>query len=146
MSYRLTMALVSEGQVGNLGVDWKYELEAKVFCSGLKSDVTVEVPKHRLDSGTVMQPHGAPAPVLLYEGECEQDPLLRLRLVATEVDLFINDQGSVDKDIPLELPEPGDAPWVREYDLAAGVRESPGIRDLNSVFTLRIRLTLENLA
>ena len=44
MVYRLTMALVSEGQEGNLGTDWKYKIEAKVFCSGLLSDVTVEVP------------------------------------------------------------------------------------------------------
>jgi hypothetical protein len=146
MTYRLTMALVSEGQVGNLGTDWKYELEAKVFCSGLKSDVNVEVPKHQLESGSVIQPYGAPEPVLLYEGECEQEPLLRLRLVATEVDLFVDDKGSVDKDIPLELPGAGNEPWIREIDLSAGVRESPGIRDLNSVFTLRIRLTLEKIA
>ena len=143
MVYRLTMALVSEGQEGNLGTDWKYELEAKVFCSGLLSDVTVEVPKHPLMPGSVVSPHGAPEPVLLFEGECEDELLLRLRLIATEVDLFINDQGRVSKDIRLGLPAEDEPASVQEIDLAAGVRESPGIRDRNAVFTLRIRLTLE---
>ena len=86
MVYRLTMALVSEGQEGNLGTDWKYKIEAKVFCSGLLSDVTVEVPTHTLESGSVISPYGAPEPVLLFEGECESELLLRLRLTATEVD------------------------------------------------------------
>lgn len=146
MVYRLTMALVSEGQEGNLGTDWKYEIEAKVFCSGLLSDVTIQVPKHQLSSGSVISPHGDPDPVLLFEGECGDEPLLRLRLIATEVDLFVNDQGSVSKDIRLALPAAGEPASVQEIDLAAGVRESPGIRDRNAIFTLRIRLTLERTA
>ena len=146
MVYRLTMALVSEGQEGNLGTDWKYEIEAKVFCSGLLSDVTVEVPTHTLESGSVISPYGAPEPVLLFEGECESELLLRLRLTATEVDLFINDEGRVNKDIRLDLPVAGEEASVQEIDLAAGVRESPGIRYRNAVFTLRIRLTLEHVA
>jgi hypothetical protein len=146
MVYRLTMALVSEAQEGNLGTDWKYQIEAKVFCSGLLSDVSVDVPKHQLEPGSVISPHGAPEPVLLFEGECEGELLLRLRLVATEVDLFINDEGRVSRDIRLQLPAAGETASVREIDLAAGVRESPGIRNRNAVFTLRIRLTLEHVA
>ena len=38
-----------------------------------------------------------------------------------------------------------DHPLVRDVDIAAGVRESPGIRNLNSVLTLRLRFTLTRL-
>ena len=34
---------------------------------------------------------------------------------------------------------------VLDVDIAAGVRESPGIRNLNSVLTLRLRFTLTRL-
>ena len=64
-------------------------------------------------------------------------------LTATEVDMFINDVGKVSKDIRVEMPGPLDARLVREVDIAAGVRESPGIRNKNSVFTLRVRFTVE---
>ena len=57
MGIRLTMALVSEGQEGNLGDDWKYELETKIFCKGMLGDTTVSVPKHNLKPGTVMEPY-----------------------------------------------------------------------------------------
>lgn len=146
MRYRLIMTLVSEGQDGNLGEDWKYDLGVKVFSDGLKNEATVEVPKHRLVSGHVEQPHGSPAAVELYEGEAGEELLLRFHLVATEVDLFINDVGSVSKDLQLQLPAPGEPALSRELDLSAGVRESPGIRNLNSVFTLRIRLAVEKVS
>lgn len=146
MVYRLTMALVSEGQEGNLGVDWKYEIEAKVFCAGLLSDVSVKVPKHRLEPGSVITPHGEPEPVLLFEGECGGELLLRLRLAATEVDLFVDDHGHVSKDVRLQVPAAGDPALEKDIDLAAGVRESPGIRNLTAVFTLRVRLKLERVA
>lgn len=145
MRYRLIMTLVSEGQDGNLGEDWKYELGVKVFSDGLQSEKTIEVPKHRLMSGTVERPHGQPGAVTVYEGEAGEELLLRFHLVATEVDLFINDVGSVSKDLPMQLPGPGEPMLSREVDLSAGVRESPGIRNLNAVFTLRIRLEVEKV-
>jgi hypothetical protein len=143
MRYRLMMILVSEGQEGNLGEDWKYDLGVKVFNNGLQNEASVEVPKHRLESGRVEPPFGSPPPVELYQGEAGEELLLRFHLVATEVDLFVNDVGSVSKDLQLQLPAPGEPALSRELDLAAGVRESPGIRDLNAVFTLRIRLAVE---
>mgnify|MGYP001821916275 FL=1 len=143
MPYRLMLILVSEGQEGNLGEDWKYELGVKVFSDGLKSEKTVEVPKHSLESGTIQQPHGVTEPLLLCEGEPGEELLLRFHLVATEVDLFIDDVGSVSRDLQIQLPRPGEPVLSREVDLYAGVRESPGIRNLNSVFTLRVRLVIE---
>lgn len=144
MGIKLTMALVSEGQEGNLGDDWKYELETKIFCERMLGDATVSVPKHNLKPGTVIEPFGSPEPIVLFEGECSDELLLRLMLTATEVDVLFNDVGKASKDIRLELPAPGRESRVQEVEIAAGVRESPGIRVRDAVFTLRLRFTIEN--
>lgn len=145
MTYRLMMSLVSESQQGDCGDDWTYRLEAKVFHGGLRADAVIEVPEHKLASGEVREPYGDPEPVQLFEGDCDGPLQVRLLLVATEVDTFINDVGQVSKDVTIECPPPGDHPLVRDVDIAAGVRESPGIRNLNSVLTLRLRFTLTRL-
>jgi len=144
MSCKVTMSLVSETQEGNVGDTWKYDLEAKVFCQGLRGEATVSVSKHQLKDGEVQQPYGDPEPVVLFEGECDDELLLRLRLIVTEVDLLINDTGEVSQDIKLELPGHGKTEFSRDFDIAAGVRESPGILNKNAVFTLRLRLLVEN--
>ena len=146
MTFKLTMSLVSESQQGDCGDDWMYELEAKAFCEGLKGGAIIKAPKHRLEPGEVLKPYGSPEPVLLFEGECGDEVLVRLMLTATEVDMFINDVGKVSKDIRIEMPGPVNPRVTREVEIAAGVRESPGIRDKNSIFTLRVRFTVENAA
>ena len=40
MSCTLTMKLVSESQEGNIGEDWRYLLEAKVFHGALAGEAT----------------------------------------------------------------------------------------------------------
>ena len=142
MRYKLMMTLVSESQEGNCGDDWSYRLEAKVFHGGLRADAVIEVPEHKLASGEVREPFGAPKPGELFEGECEGPLQVRLLLTATEVYTFINDVGQASKDVTIECPSSDDHPLVRDVDIAAGVRESPGIRNLNSVVTLRLRFTL----
>ena len=142
MTCKLTMTLISEGQEGNCGDDWMYDIEAKVFSEGLKGQAKVHVPKHTLDSGTVQEPFGSPEPVVLYTGECNGEVLVRMELTATEVDLFINDVGKASKDIRIECPGSAGHKVTREVDISAGVRESPGIRHKNSVFTLRVRFQL----
>lgn len=143
MNSKLTMALVSESQEGNVGDEWKYVLEVKVFHHGLQSEKSISVPKHKLSSGAVQAPHGEPRPELLFTGECKGELLVRMRLTATEVDLFINDTGSADRDVVLECPGPGGSTVTKEVDIAAGVRESPGILPKNAVFKLRVRFTME---
>ena len=146
MSCKLTMMLVSESQEGNIGNDWRYLLEAKVFHGALAGEATVDVAKHTLQSGEVIQPHGSPDPVVLFEGECEDELLIRLNLTATEVDTFIDDVGKASKDVRLEMPGPGCTHLVREVDIDTGVRESPGIRNLIAMFTLRLRFVVDTTA
>ena len=142
MTCKLTMTLISEGQEGNCGDDWMYDLEAKVFNEGLKGEAKVHVPKHTLDSGSVREPFGSPEPVVLFTGDCKGEILVRMVLTATEVDMFVNDVGKASKDIRIECPGPAGHKITREVDISAGVRESPGILHKNSVFTLRVRFQL----
>ncbi len=142
MTCKLTMTLISESQEGNIGEDWRYELEAKVFTDGIRGQGEFKIPKHNLPAGIVSEPHGAPAPVEIFSGECTGDLLVRLHLVATEVDLFINDVGQAQKDLRIDCPGPAGGVVTKEVDVAAGVRESPGILPKTAVFTVRVRLQL----
>ena len=144
MTCKLKMTLISEGQEGNCGEDWKYVLDVKVFNQGLKGQGSISVPKHTLRSGSVHKPYGSPDPVISSAGECLTELLVRLELTATEVDMIVNDVGKASRDIKIEGPGPGGHTVTREVDIAAGVRESPGILHKNSVFTLRVRITLES--
>lgn len=142
MTCSLTMTLISETQAGEIGDDWKYEITAKVFNSKLEGEATVSVPKHNLPSGVVREPHGSPAPVPLFSGECSGELLVRIHLKATEVDLFVNDVGEASKDLAIDCPGPGGGKVTKEIDVDVGVRESPGIVPKTAVFTSRIRFTL----
>lgn len=142
MTCNLTMMLISETQEGEIGDDWKYEISAKVFNDKLEGEATVSVPKHNLPSGVVREPYGSPAPITLFSGGCSGELLVRLQLKATEVDMFVNDVGRTEKDLRIECPGPGGGKVTKEVDLAAGVRESPGIVPKTAVFTARIRFTL----
>lgn len=142
MTCKLTMTLISEHQEGNCGDDWKYDIDVKVFHEGLKGEGRVSVPKHTLDAGSVREPHGAPEPMVVFTGECLTELLVRLELTATEVDLFVNDVGKASKDIKIECPGPRGDKVTKDCDISAGVRESPGILNKNSVFTVRVRFTL----
>ena len=144
MNCKLTMTLISESQEGNCGDDWKYDLEAKVFNEGLKGEGQISVPKHLLESGSVKEPHGSPEPIVLFEGECHDELLVRLELTATELDLFIKDVGKASKDLKIEAPAFGHKKVTKDVDISAGVRESPEILNKNSVFTLRVRFSLTN--
>ena len=142
MACKLIMTLLSESQEGNCGDDWKYEIQAKVFNGGLKGEGSILVPKHTLESGTVEKPYGSPEPLTLYDGECLTELLIRLYLTATEVDLFKNDVGKASMEFKIACPGPGVGSVSKEVDIAAGVRESPGILIKNSVFTSSIRFDL----
>lgn len=142
MSCKLTMSLISESQEGNCGDDWKYDLDVKVFLQGLKGEGQFNVPKHTLPVGVVEPPHGSPEPQVIFEGDCTDEILVRMELTATEVDMFKNDVGKASKDVRMQCPGAGGDSVTKDVDIAAGVRESPGILNKNSVFTLRVRFTM----
>jgi len=136
------MTLVSECQEGNVGEDWKYQLDVAVTGDGVEGQGSVSVAKHNLPPGVVRAPHGSPAPQVLFNGSCRGSLLLRMQLVATEVDLFVNDVGKLHKDLVLECPGPAGGTVTKEVDLEVEVRESPPIVPRKSMFTLRVRFNL----
>lgn len=142
MTCKLTMTLISESQEGECGDDWKYDLEVQVYHDELIGKGQINVPKHILESGTVREPYGAPMPVVLYEGECIGELLLKINLTATEVDMFVNDVGKISKEITIESPLPGSHKTSRELDVTTKVLEAPRILNKSAMFTLRVRFTL----
>ena len=142
MTCTLTLTLISETQAGEIGEDWKYTLDIKVFNENLIGEATVSVPKHNLPSGVVREPHGSPDPVVLFSGDCAQTMLVRMKLTATEVDMFVNDVGKATKELSIERPGPGTEKVTKEVDIDVKVKESPGIIPKTAVFTARVRLTL----
>jgi len=142
MSCRLTMTLISELQEGNVGEDWKYDLDVEVLCDGVVGQGSFKVPKHNLPSGVVRAPHGTPAPQVLYTGDCEGELLLRSHLTATEVDVFVNDVGKIQKDLVIECPGPAGGTVTKEVDIAVPVHEMPAFLPQKAEFTLRVRFNL----
>jgi hypothetical protein len=142
MTCKLTMTLISETQEGNVGEDWKYQLDVKVQADGDESTGSFSVPKHNLPSGEIRAPHGAPAPQVIFSGDCKDQLTLSMKLTATEVDVFINDVGIFKRDLTIECPGPAGGTVTKELDLAVPVREMPPILPKKAVFTLRVRFAL----
>lgn len=140
MACKVTMTLLTESQQGNIGDDWKYSIEAKVFNQGLKGKGSISVRKHTLSSGATQEPPGPPAPVDIAAGEGGAELMIRLTLHATEVDFFKSDSGETTVNFHMPAPAADAPPVVRETDISVGVRESPGLMDETAVLTLRLKL------
>ena len=142
MSCTLTMTLISESQEGNIGEDWKYDLDVKVSTAGQKGQGKVKVPKHNLPSGEIREPHGSPPAQVIFSGDCVGELKVGMRLVATEVDMFVNDVGKVSKDLVIQCPGVAGTTLTRDCDIDVVVREMPRILPQKALFTLRVRFTL----
>lgn len=140
MACKVTMTLLTESQQGNIGDDWKYSIEAKVFNQGLKGTGSVSVRKHTLSSGATQEPPGPPAPIEVAAGEGGAELMIRLTLHATEVDFFKSDSGETQVNFHMPSPSPGAPPITRETEVSVGVRESPGLMDETAVLTIALRL------
>ena len=143
MTCNLTMTLISETQEGNIGEDWKYELDVKVLSEDAQGQGSVSVPKHNLPSGEIREPFGAPAPQTIFSGDCSGQLTLRIHLTAIEVDMFVNDVGREKKDLIIDCPGPAGGKITKEVDIAVEVREMPPILPKKALFTLRVRFALE---
>ena len=129
MTCTLTMKLVSESQEGNIGEDWRYDLDVKVSTGEHKGRGRVKVPKHNLQSGVVQEPHGSPPPQVIFTGDCVDELRIDMRLVATEVDMFVNDVGKISipdsilgKNGPLN-----EAEWEDVFQKIAGLTAAAGL-------------------
>jgi hypothetical protein len=143
MAFKVTVSVLSETQEGDIGDDWKFDLNVKIFNEGLQGEGTIKVKKHRLAAGVVQDPPGLSGPLVLPAGEGRQNILVRLNLKATEVDLFQNDTGVVERDLTCPCPSEQDRISAHQTDLSVGVRESPGFLNQVAVFTLKLRIVIE---
>ena len=142
MSCTLTMKLVSESQEGNIGEDWRYDLDVRVSSGEQKGQGRVKVPKHNLPSGLVQEPHGSPEPRVVFTGDCTDALHVDMRLVATEVDMFVNDVGKVRKELIIQCPGVSGTTVTKDCDIDVMVREMPRIFPQKAFFTLRVRFML----
>lgn len=145
MAFKVTISVLSETQEGDIGDDWKFELNVKTFNEGLQGEGVIKVKKHHLPAGVVQDPPGPPEPLELPAGEGQQNILVRLNLKATEVDLFQNDVGIVERDMTCPCPSEQDRISAHQTDLSVGVRESPGFLNQVAVFTLKLRIVIERI-
>lgn len=144
MAGKVTFSILSERQEGKIGDDWRYTVEAKVFNKGLKGKGTIKVKKHNLASGVTLEPHGSPEAIVLDAGEGGSQLKVFLKLVATEVDLFRNDDGESELNFTMPCPNPGEAPFTMEKEISCGVTEKPIVADNTSIFTVIVRLVAES--
>ena len=145
MAFKVTISVLSETQEGDIGDDWKFELNVKTFNEGLQGDGTIKVKKHHLPAGVIQEPPGLPEPLVLPAGEGLQNILVRLNLKAIEVDLFQNDVGIVESDLTCPCPSEQDRISAHQTELSVGVRESPGFLNQVAVFTLKLRIVIERV-
>lgn len=145
MAFKVTISVLSESQEGDIGDDWKFDLQVKIFNEGLKGEGRIKVKKHHLPAGVVQDPPGPPEPLVLPAGEADGQILIRLFLTATEVDLFQNDVGTVESDLTCPCPTDEDRITAHQTELSVGVRESPGFLNQVAVFTLKLRIVIERV-
>lgn len=143
MPSTLTMTVLSESQEGDIGDDWKYSLNAKVYSGALVGQGAIEVPKHNLGKGKTQEPPGPPGAAVIPAGEAGSEIQLQLKLSVAEVDLLKNDTGEKSISLSLTSPAAGEPPLVVEREITAGVSEAPsGVG--NAVFKIAVRLVLES--
>lgn len=142
MSCKLVMTLLSESQEGEVGVDWKYDLDVQVVGEGMQSEGKISVPKHKLGAGETKEPFGSPEPVVVYSGDCLTELLIRLKLTAIELDIFVNDVGTASMEFKMQCPGPGSSKTSKDVDITAGVKEAPSILNKHAVFTTSVRFDL----
>ena len=143
MPCTITISVLSEGQEGDIGDDWKYSLQAKIYSGALQGQDSIDVPKHSLESGKVQEPPGPPAAVVIPAGENGAEIKVDLKLLATEVDFLKNDTGEKSVSFTMTCPEAGAPAVIEDREITAGVTEAPtGLG--NAVLKLNIRLVLDS--
>ena len=146
MALKVTVSVLSETQEGDVGDDWKFDLNVKIFNEGLKGEGIIKVKKHLLTAGSVQEPPGPPAPLVLPGGDDSQEQILiRLNLKATEVDLFQNDVGTIESDVNCHCPTEAERISATQADISVVVHESPGFLNQVAIFTLKLRIVIERV-
>lgn len=140
MACKISFSLVLESLTGDIGDDWEYSVQAKVFNSALTGAGGISIPEHRLTPGTSQQPPGPVQVIEIPAGDCGTGPRVELTVTATEVDWAVDDHGSNVMVVPMECPGPGGPAFIIEPEIAVRVREAPRFLGGVAVFRVKVRL------
>ena len=140
MECQITFSLLSESLDGNIGDDWKYSVEAKVFNPELTGSGTIKVRKHQLRPGMRQTTPALGQSVSIPAGSCSSSPHVELVLHATEVDWLIDDKSSSALSVPVECPALGGRSIVVEPEISVQVHEMPRFLGGSAVLTIKVRL------
>jgi hypothetical protein len=141
----ITLSLLSESLTGNIGEDWEYSVEARVFNPELTGTGVVNVPEHKLSPGATQPIPESIESIVLPAGPCNTGPVVELILQAREIDWLIDDNGSNLIRVPVECPGPGGPSSIIEPEISVRVREVPSIRGRFASLRVRVRLVAESV-
>ncbi len=145
MDCTITFSLLSESLTGDIGEDWEYKVEARVFNPGLTGAGVVTVREHKLSPGTTQPIPASIESIVLPAGPCNTGPVVELILQAREIDWLIDDGGSSLIRVPLECPGPGGPSNIIEPEISVRVREVPSIRRRFATLRVQVRLVAESV-
>jgi len=137
----ITVSIVEESVVGNIGDDWEYVVTASVLDGAGAPVATGRMPvaEHILKPGTPQPPPQATG-VKIPAGACGNVAKVELAIEVNEVDWLVDDPASRTVVIPVECPGPGNPPITRDAVVSITVREQPAVLRGQATFKLKARM------
>lgn len=130
MGCSVTLTIVEESLNGDIGDDWEYSVEIKVYnpasATTPVSAGTISVPEHRIAPGTSQSPPPGTTGLILEAGPCESVARVDLTFTASELDLISDDTEVDSRGLTVACPGPGQEPHRATYRPRLTVRESGG--------------------
>ena len=144
MGCSVKLTIVEESLNGDIGDDWEYSVEIKVFNPASAtmpvSAGTIQVPKHQLAPGSAQRPPDGTQSLILEAGPCETVARVDLTFTAAELDLLSDDKEVDSRGLTLACPGPGQEPHSEHYRPRLTIRESGG----DGIATLTLTLEVES--
>src|SRR5437867_1723209 len=141
MECKLTVSVVEESLVGDIGDDWEYSVTATVFDAkgGTTGSGKIRVEEHRLTPGT-SQPPPKVVGVRIPAGACGTPAKVGLTVDVKEVDWLVDDLATKTVVVPIDSPGVGKPPFTKEVVIPIQVREQPRVLGGEATFKLKVRL------
>ena len=130
MACHVSVTVMTEQVVGDIGDDWKYSINLSVTNDGVTQTPLwspLSIGEHRI------KPNANPAPppshpvLPMDAGDCASAAYVNIDVAANEVDVFRNDPGRGTARIPIECPGPSGPRSSLIHKMAIDVSEKPGI-------------------
>lgn len=147
MGCSVRMRVVEESLNGDIGDDWEYSVEAKVYnpasATTPVSEGTMRVPRHKISPGSSQVPPDGTGSLTLDAGPCGTAARVDLTFTATELDLIADDTETDSRGLTVACPGAGEAPHKAVYRPRLTVRESGGDGIAALTLTLEVESTCD---